>query len=148
MHSRSAQATLPLHPRSQQRAAFVRRPAGNSPLRLRGEKRVAPTYDRAGPASRVGRRPQPDTPGALQAQAFAALRSPGARCYYDKQRPRLGYNPSLASSATGSSEPCTAASNPHPLRGINALEVHEVKLQADQLLIERCRIWENQNPLK
>ncbi|MFD7430501.1 transposase, partial [Streptomyces sp. NPDC059818] len=33
---------------------------------------------------------------ALQAQAFAALRSPGARHYYDKQRAReAGYNPAL-----------------------------------------------------
>ncbi|MFD7337365.1 transposase [Streptomyces violascens] len=33
---------------------------------------------------------------ALQTQAFAALRSPGARRYYDKQRAReLGYNPAL-----------------------------------------------------
>ncbi|MCX5315513.1 IS110 family transposase [Streptomyces sp. NBC_00154] len=33
---------------------------------------------------------------ALQSQAFAALRSPGARRYYDKQRAReVGYNPAL-----------------------------------------------------
>ncbi|MEV8530281.1 IS110 family transposase [Streptomyces sp. NPDC052000] len=33
---------------------------------------------------------------ALQTQAFAALRSPGARRYYDKQRAReVGYNPAL-----------------------------------------------------